>query len=69
MGGLNTLTLFTGTPEQVRAEAIQKCREGGPYGYVLAAGDGVPPETPLENLQAMVDVATRSLWRETISAS
>jgi uroporphyrinogen-III decarboxylase len=63
MGGVNTLTLAHGTPEEVRSEAIKKCREGGPHGYVLAAGDMVPPETPLENLQAMVDVATKSLWK------
>jgi uroporphyrinogen decarboxylase len=64
MGGVNTLTLWMGTPDEVRAEAIQKCREGGPYGYILAAGDMVPPETPLANLQALVDVATKSLWKE-----
>lgn len=63
MGGVNTLTLATGTAEDVQAESIQKCREGGPYGYVLAAGDMVPPKTPLANLQALVDVATKSLWR------
>ena len=63
MGGLNTLTLANGTPEEVRDEAIQKCREGGPQGYILAAGDMVPPTTPVANLQAMVDVARWSLWR------
>jgi len=63
MGGVNTLTLLKGTPEQVQAEAVQKCREGGPHGYILAAGDMVPPETPLANLKAMADVATQSLWR------
>ena len=63
MGGLNTLTLAHGTPQEVRAEAIQKCREGGPHGYILAAGDMVPPETPLENLQAMIEVAAKSLWK------
>jgi len=63
MGGVNTLTLADGTPEEVRAEAIRKCREGGPHGYILAAGDMVPPNTPLANLQAMVDVARFSLWR------
>ena len=57
MGGVNTVTLSSGTAEAVRAEAIQKCREGGPHGYVLAAGDMVPPDTPMENLRAMVDVA------------
>jgi len=63
MGGLNTLTLANGTPGEVRDEAIQKCREGGPQGYILAAGDMVPPTTPMANLQAMVDVAKLSLWR------
>jgi len=63
MGGLNTLTLSRGAPEEVQAEAIQKCREGGPYGYVLAAGDMVPPDTSLANLRALVEVATKSLWK------
>ena len=63
MGGLNTLTLAFGTPDKVRAEAIQKCREGGPHGYVLAAGDMVPPTTSLDNLRAMVQVAKDSLWK------
>ena len=63
MGGVNTVTLSRGTPEEVQAEAIQKCREGGPYGYVLAAGDMVPPDTSMANLRAMVDVATKSLWK------
>ena len=52
-----------GTPEEVAAESIAKCQQGGPNGYILAAGDMVPPATPLENLQAMVDVALKSLWK------
>jgi hypothetical protein len=63
MGGVSTNTLRWGTPEQVAAEAIVKCREGGPHGFILAAGCQVPPGTPLENLRAMVDVATKSLWK------
>lgn len=63
MGGVNTLTLSDGTTEQVKAESIEKCREGGPHGYVLAAGDMVPPTTSLENLHAMVQVAKDSLWQ------
>ena len=63
MGGVNPLILLQGSVEDVRAETIAKCREGGPWGYILAAGDMVPPETPLENLQAMVDVARKSLWK------
>jgi uroporphyrinogen-III decarboxylase len=64
MGGVSTLTLAQGTPEEVTAEAIRVCREGGPDGYILAAGDMVPPVTPLANLKAMVDVARNSLWKE-----
>jgi len=64
MGGVSTLTLAHGTAEEVRAAAIRVCREGGPRGYVLAAGDMVPPVTPRANLQAMVDVARGSAWKE-----
>jgi len=64
MGGVSTVVLARGTPAEVKAETIRKCREGGPTGYILAAGDMVPPDTPLENLQTMVDVATKSLWLE-----
>ncbi len=56
MGGVNTLTLALGSPEEVAEEAKTKCREGGPRGYILAAGDMVPPRTPLENLKALVAV-------------
>ena len=63
MGGVNTLTLARATPDRVHHEAVTKCREGGPDGYILAAGDMVPPATPLANLQALVSVATESSWR------
>lgn len=62
MGGVNTLTLSDGTAIDVEKESIRKCQEGGPTGYILAAGDMVPANTPLENLQAMVDVAVKSTW-------
>ncbi len=64
MGGVSTLTLAHGTPEQVQSAAIRVCREGGPHGYILAAGDMIPPVTPLANLQALVDVARKSLWEK-----
>jgi uroporphyrinogen-III decarboxylase len=63
MGGVNTLTIAHATPEEVRSESIQKCRQGGSQGYILAAGDMVPPVTPLANLRALVEVSTKSLWR------
>ena len=63
MGGVNTLTLSNGCVEEVRQESIRKCREGGPFGYILAAGYMVPPDTSFENLRAMAEVARESLWR------
>lgn len=58
MGGVNTVTLSTGTPDDVRKEAL-KCIEGAGKngGYILAAGDMVPFETPRENIFAMMETA------------
>lgn len=64
MGGVSTLTLARGTPEEVRREAARICREAGPVGYVLAAGDMVPPVTPLANLTALIDVARQGQWQK-----
>ena len=63
MGGVHTMTLCSGTPEEVRQESIRCCLEGGPERYILATADMVPPGTPLANLEAMVAVARDSLWR------
>jgi len=64
MGGVHTLVLAEGTPAEVTANAIQCCRTAGPQRYILASADMVPPQTSLANLQAMVDVARNSLWRQ-----
>ena len=58
MGGVNTVTLSTGTPEDVRKEALACIEGAGKDGaYVLAAGDMVPFDTPRENVFAMMEVA------------
>jgi hypothetical protein len=58
MGGVNTLTLLNGSPDQVYEEALDCCRAGGSNGgYVLAAGDMVPDRTPQDNVRAMVRAA------------
>jgi len=64
MGGVHTMILCSGSPDEVRQDAIRCCLEGGPEGYILATADMVPPETPLANLEAMVAVARDSLWRD-----
>jgi uroporphyrinogen decarboxylase len=58
MGGVSTLTMLRGTPEQVQAEAQAVIRKaGGGGGYIMAAGCMVPRDTPEENMQAMVRAA------------
>ena len=58
MGGVNTLTLFSGSPKQVYEQSAACCRAAGSNGgYVLAAGDMVPDQTPEENVRAMVQAA------------
>ena len=52
--------LLTGTPEQVEAEVIETLSEaaaGG--GFILATGDQVGGNTPLENLEALISAGLR----------
>ena len=58
-GGVNTLTLLNGTPDDVWREsreiltaAVGKCR-----GFMLGSGDDIPRDTPFENIDAMVQTA------------
>jgi uroporphyrinogen decarboxylase len=60
MGGVDTMDLLpNGTVEDVRRETAKLIEgmttEGG--GFILAASHTVPPETPLDNIFAMYDVA------------
>lgn len=58
MGGVNTLTLLSGTAEEVYDEATACCRAGGQNGgYILAAGDMIPDLSPEENVKALVQAA------------
>ncbi len=54
--------LMNGTPEQVTAAAERCLNEGGPAGFILSPGCEVPPETPPENLEALVAVARRRIY-------
>lgn len=60
-GGVNTLTLLKGTPEDVMREA-KYCIEvaGKDGGYILGSGDDIPVEAPVENVKAMVEAA--KIW-------
>ncbi len=53
-------TLFLGSPEDVRAEALECIAEGVD---ILAPGCGIPPGTKLENIRAMA-VAAKAVAKE-----
>jgi MtaA/CmuA family methyltransferase len=58
MGGVNTITLASGTRDETLQESrtcIRKGAQGG--GYILGAGDMVPRDSPFENVRAMVQAA------------
>lgn len=60
-GGVNTLTLLRGTPEDVMREVkycIESAGKGG--GYILGSGDDIPTDAPVENVKAMVEGA--KIW-------
>ncbi|HOS44318.1 MAG TPA: uroporphyrinogen decarboxylase family protein [Armatimonadota bacterium] len=58
-GGVSTLTLLRGTPDEVRAEArmVLEATVGRCRGILLGSGDDIPRDTPFANLDAMVEVA------------
>lgn len=56
MGGVNTLTLLNGAPEQVRAEA-KKCIVEGGQGFILGSGCALARQTPPKNLRALIEAS------------
>ncbi len=54
-----TETLLEGTPESVRAEALDCLRAcaAAPRGFILASGCEVPVEAPAENVLALIETA------------
>jgi uroporphyrinogen decarboxylase len=51
--------MYAGTPKEVRDAVINCVLEGydSPKGYVIMSGCSLPVETPLENIQVMMDTA------------
>jgi len=55
MGNLDPVTLFTG-PQQIRQQARRILEyAGGRAGHIFNLGHGILPETPVENVIALVD--------------
>lgn len=50
-------SLLFGDEKKVREDCVRSIEEGGPEKFILMPGCGVPPETPVDNLRVMVEVA------------
>ena len=57
MAGLDRNLLATGTPEAVADQVRDAARQTGGRGLILAPACVILPETPEENLWAVVDTA------------
>ncbi|MDP7254554.1 MAG: uroporphyrinogen decarboxylase family protein [Planctomycetota bacterium] len=57
-GGVDINVLLRGTPSEVKAEALRNLDVFAPCrGYMLCDGYNLPPGTPIENLEAMVEAS------------
>lgn len=58
MGGVNTMTMLSASPEAVREEALECMKQnGGHTGFVLGTGCVTPPATPKENMVALSEAS------------
>ena len=65
LGNIDTGLLATGTPSQVSAAAREAIETLGPgYGFILGPGCAMGPETPSENIHALVEAASKFGWYE-----
>ncbi|MHA1733064.1 MAG: uroporphyrinogen decarboxylase family protein [Promethearchaeota archaeon] len=63
MGNLDTKTTVFGTPKRVRARVSELIREVGADGrFILSAGCHLPPDTPVENVLAIIETVEREGW-------
>ncbi|MBL8133441.1 MAG: hypothetical protein JNL42_16390 [Anaerolineae bacterium] len=58
IGNINPMLIHDGTPEQVRQAARQVIEKLAPSrGLILQDGNNIPPGSPLENINAMMEAA------------
>ena len=63
MGGVSTLTVANGSTADVKNEAVECIKSGGEKGaYILAVGDMVPNESPIENVKQLCDTARNFIY-------
>ncbi len=58
IGNVNPMLIHTGPPEQVREATRKVIQKLAPYkGLIIQDGNNIPPGTPLENINAMMEAA------------
>ncbi len=58
LGNVNPMLIHSGTPEQVREATRHVIEKLAPYrGLIIQDGNNIPPGTPLENINAMMEAA------------
>jgi len=58
LGNINPLTIANGTPEQVKQETKRVIEVLAPSGgLIIQDGNNIAPESPLENINAMMEAA------------
>jgi len=60
IGNISPLLFANGTKEEIEA-AVRECMQtaAGERGYILASGCGIPPLSPLENLEYFMEAAEK----------
>jgi uroporphyrinogen decarboxylase len=60
LGNVAPILFANGTKEEIDA-AVKQCLEtaAGERGFILASGCGIPPQSPLENLECFVEAAEK----------
>ena len=63
-GGVNTLTLLNGSPDDVRRETLEvlNAAHGNCRGLIAGSGDDIPRDSPFANIDALVLTAKEYAW-------
>jgi uroporphyrinogen decarboxylase len=60
LGNVNPMLIHSGTPVEVRAATRLVVEKLGPYrGFIVQDGNNIPPGSPVENINAMMNAAER----------
>ena len=58
VGNVNPMLIHSGTPDQVRAATMRVIEKLGHFGgLIIQDGSNIPPDSPIENINAMMAAA------------